>query len=174
LAKNKKKSAGKARWLDVQLATLTNAQYKSQTYRQGLLLGQSVGVLALILGSVFSLGGVAGRIDWIVSSAGLTSRLTNATPGVFFVFVGMVIIMRYKPRVSNDIQFDRDRVGYTSVLHNRLDVGGLQSWGGESPSPRPSRERISIRDEQRNFEGPIENRASRPTERQAIRIKDTE
>ena len=143
--KNKRRQ--KEGWLSVQLAALTNAKYKSETYRQSVLLGQAFGMLTLIAGFILSIAGVSGSIEWLVESSGFRSRLTNATPGVFFVFVGMIIIWRYKPNVSHDISFDRrgglsDRsLQYTGwrALSSRPSTG----------SPEPARDRITYREEQR-------------------------
>lgn len=163
MAKNprkRKKRGRKDGWLAVQLAALTNAKYKSQTYRQGVLVGQVFGILTLIAGFVLSVAGISGSIEWLVEASGLTSRLTNATPGVVFVIVDMIIIWRYKPHVSHDIQFDRE--GGVSGRPLQGHGGGwrrLSADEGSSARSGTMRERVTYREEQRGVGGALENRS---------------
>ena len=116
-----------------QMAALETAQYKSETYRRAIYIGQLFGVLAMLAGFILSIAGVAGSIDWIVESNSLTGRLTNATPGVFFVFVGMLILWRYKPKISTSMEIDRS--GKSSVMH---------SLGAQAPQQQGPRSRLSV------------------------------
>ncbi len=46
--------------------------------------------------------GLGGAIEWVLSGAGLSSKLSNAGPGVFLVVVGMAIFYWYRPKGYSD------------------------------------------------------------------------
>ena len=52
-----------------------------------------VGLAIIILGGWMIVNGVDGNIDWILKLFGNKSELLNATPGVFLVVIGFLIII---------------------------------------------------------------------------------
>lgn len=70
------------------------------TYRIGIIMGISVGALFLVAGFVLCLLGLTGTIEWLIQGGSFTSRLTNASPGALFAVVGLVVIVRYKPKTT--------------------------------------------------------------------------
>src|SRR5262249_48839874 len=72
----------------------------SKVYFVGTIVGLSLGGLLAIAGFVLSILGLSGSIEWLVKTPGLTSKLTNASPGAFFAFLGLVTLWRYKPRLK--------------------------------------------------------------------------
>lgn len=52
-----------------------------------------VGVGFMIWGGRMIINGIAGKIDWIIEIFGNKSKILNATPGVFFILVGFLIII---------------------------------------------------------------------------------
>ena len=59
------------------------------------IVGISIGFIVLSFGAVMSFLGLEGSFDWAFESPNmLTSKLTNASPGVVFAVAGMLIIWR--------------------------------------------------------------------------------
>ncbi len=154
--KSKKKPKGNDGWLSLPTGVLNSVDYKSRTYRYGLLAGLSFGMLMVVGGVVLSIMGVAGSIEWVVTGKDFSGKLTNASPGVILTVLGMIILWRYKPHVSHETTFDRRSGSPSSV----------QAWGG-SGSARSYREvgqgvvreRVTYREEQRGVQGAPENRS---------------
>jgi hypothetical protein len=153
--KSKKKSKGNDGWLSLPTGVLNSVDYKSRTYRYGLLAGLSFGMLMVVGGVVLSIMGVAGSIEWVVTGKDFSSKLTNASPGVILTVLGMIILWRYKPHVSHETTFDRRSGSPSSV----------QAWGGGSARSYREvgqsvvRERVTYREEQRGVQGAPENRS---------------
>jgi hypothetical protein len=59
-----------------------------------------VGSGFIILGYRFVEKGIKGEIDWIVKAFGNESILKNATPGVFLIVVGLLIILLARDNVE--------------------------------------------------------------------------
>jgi hypothetical protein len=75
-----------------------------RTFREGNLFGMFTGALVLVGGFVMFFMGLAGTIDWIFESATIKSKLANASPGALFAVVGLIIMLKYKPRVKTEIE----------------------------------------------------------------------
>jgi hypothetical protein len=62
------------------------------------LAGLVLGLACILAGVVLGLAGVAGKTTWAASFLGLSTNLTDATPGVIIFVVGifMVLITRFK------------------------------------------------------------------------------
>lgn len=82
----------------------------SKVYFVGTIMGLSLGGLLAIAGFVLSILGLSGSIEWLVKTPGLTSKLTNASPGVVFALLGLVIFWRYKPRLKYNVTFSSGSV----------------------------------------------------------------
>jgi hypothetical protein len=90
----------------------------AKTYRMCVILGICVGALFCVAGFVLLVLGLTGNIEWIVEASNFKSRLTNASPGALFAVMGMVIIWRYKPDISDAVDIKpTGRVTVQSVLH---------------------------------------------------------
>ena len=74
-------------------------------YLIGTIMGISVGTGFCITGFVLAILGLAGRIEWILETSSLKSRLTNASPGAMFAVMGMIILCWYKPKVVRETDF---------------------------------------------------------------------
>lgn len=58
------------------------------------------GFACLIGGFILTILGFNGNISWIVEVSGFTSKLTNATPGIILMIVGLLIILNKKFEVN--------------------------------------------------------------------------
>jgi hypothetical protein len=156
--KSKKKPNGKDGWLSLPTTVLESAGYKSRTYRIGLLTGQGIGGLVLLGGIILSLLGISGSIEWLVEAVGITSKLTNASPGIVIAMIGAAILWRYKPHVSHETTFDRQNVSPSSLM-----VFGRSSESSthrvRQTGPAVMTERVTYREEQRGMDGAPENRS---------------
>lgn len=85
----------------------------ARTYDTGVKLGISVGLLFCVAGFVLLVLGVSGKIEWVFEAANLKSRLTNASPGALLALMGMIIVWRYKPKVSDSLHVKTQ--GHTGV-----------------------------------------------------------
>lgn len=155
--KSKKKPNGKDGWLSLPTSVLDSAGYKSQTYRMALLTGQGIGFLALLGGVILSLLGISGNIEWLVEAHGVTSKLTNASPGLAIAILGVVILWRYKPHVSHETTFDRQNVSPSSMVFGRSSE--MSSHRIRHTGPGLTSERVTYREEQRGMNGAPENRS---------------
>jgi lysylphosphatidylglycerol synthetase-like protein (DUF2156 family) len=71
-----------------------------KTFHINLLIGMIVGATLCIAGLIFTILGLSGSIEWVFESSGTVSRLTNASPGVFFGLLGFLLVWRFKPRIK--------------------------------------------------------------------------
>lgn len=71
-----------------------------KTYHINLLIGMIVGATLCIAGLIFTILGLSGSIEWVYESGGTVSRLTNASPGIFFGLLGFLLVWRFKPRIK--------------------------------------------------------------------------
>ena len=77
------------------------------TYRIAIVMGISVGAIFMVAGFILCVLGLTGSIEWILEGGGLKSRLTNGSPGVLFALIGLVVLWRYKPRISQDTKVEQ-------------------------------------------------------------------
>jgi hypothetical protein len=156
-SKKKRKSGREDGWLSIPTGVLESVDYKSQTYRIGLLAGQAVGMIMLLAGVVLSTLGISGNIEWVVEAAGVTSKLTNAGPGLVVAILGVVVLWRYKPHVSHETTFDRQSVAPSSLRisgrTSQVSSNSLRQTG-----PGVVRERVTYRGEQRGVGDAPDNR----------------
>jgi hypothetical protein len=82
--KSKKKPNGKDGWLSLPNGVLNSVDYKSRTYRYGLLAGLSFGMLMVVGGVVLSIMGVAGSIEWVVTGNDFSCRASRHAVGRAF------------------------------------------------------------------------------------------
>ncbi len=73
----------------------------NRTYRTGTILGITIGGLFALAGFTLCILGLSGSIEWLVEAASFKAKITNASPGVVFAAMGMVILWRYKPVVRD-------------------------------------------------------------------------
>jgi len=59
-----------------------------------------IGVLFLLAGFALCVLGLTGTIEFLIETAGFKARLLNGTPGAFFGLLGLLLMWRYKPKVS--------------------------------------------------------------------------
>ena len=94
----------------------------AKTYRLGIVLGIVVGSVFSAAGFILALLGLSGKVEWILETSGVTSRLTNAGPGVAFSLMGMLIIWRYKPNIAQE---GSDELSFTeSVTSSDVPTDG--------------------------------------------------
>ncbi|MCG8311975.1 MAG: hypothetical protein MI976_02060 [Pseudomonadales bacterium] len=93
-----------------------NRSQSSNAYLIGSIAGIVVGALFVIAGFILALLGFSGNTDLIVESTDLTAKLTNASPGVVFAFLGMIVLWRYKPRANETIQVDDNGFKQTTQM----------------------------------------------------------
>lgn len=82
------------------------------TYKTGSIVGIIIGGLIAFLGIFLLLFGLTGSIDWFVNVGGISSKLINASPGVAIVVVGMIILIRYKPRIRYEYEIRKTLTEY--------------------------------------------------------------
>lgn len=156
--KSKKKPNGKNGWLSLPTSVLESAGYKSRTYRLELLTGQGIGGLVLVGGIILSLLGISGSIEWLVEAGGITSKLTNASPGIVIALIGAAILWRYKPHVSHETTFDRQNVSPSSLTvlgrSSEVSTHRVRQTGAAVMT-----ERVTYREEQRGMGAAPENRS---------------
>jgi uncharacterized BrkB/YihY/UPF0761 family membrane protein len=70
------------------------------TYFIGTVSGIIIGVILIISGLLLLVLGLSGSIDWIFETHSIKSRLTNASPGVFFALLGVFVLYWYRPRIE--------------------------------------------------------------------------
>jgi len=63
-------------------------------------LGLGAGLIVIGVGALLLILGITGSVDWGLRLAGLESKLSNASPGVVAMVVGLIIIFRTRPRVK--------------------------------------------------------------------------
>jgi hypothetical protein len=66
------------------------------------IVGLVLGLACIIAGVILGLGGVAGNTAWTASALGLSTSMTDATPGVIVFVVGIffVLITRFSVRAT--------------------------------------------------------------------------
>lgn len=82
------------------------------THKTGSIMGIIIGGLISFLGIFLLLFGLTGSIDWLVNAGGISSKLINASPGIVIVVVGMIILIRYKPRVHYEYEIRKTPTTY--------------------------------------------------------------
>lgn len=105
----------------------------SRTYFVGTLMGISVGAIVCISGFVLCILGLSGTIEWIFEAADFKSRISNASPGVFFALLGAIILWRYKPKVTDRLRMGPDTLSSSQSFDNgsrepRIDVESCRSF----------------------------------------------
>jgi hypothetical protein len=63
-----------------------------------------IGAVLGVVGLVMTFLGVDGKVEWILEAVDLKSRLSNASPGLCFAIVGLVLL--YKGLPSEGSSFD--------------------------------------------------------------------
>lgn len=96
--------------------------HADRTYRIGITMGIATGALAFIGGFVLSLLGLTGSVQLLVEDLGITAKLTNASPGVVFCLLGMLIVLHFKPKITRSV--DRQQ---QSANHRYADGGHYSS-----------------------------------------------
>lgn len=94
-----------------------------KTIYLGTLLGVVIGGILCLCGFVLCLLGLTGTVGWLVETRSFSSRLSNASPGAFFAFLGMIILWRYKPTVRERTEFTPDH--YFHTLERKADMADL-------------------------------------------------
>ena len=84
------------------------------------IIGAITGSLLCIAGLVLTLLGLSGSIEWVIEAAGLTSRLGNASPGVFFTVIGYLVLRLYRPKIASG---NSKQIGKMTGTLSRMDPG---------------------------------------------------
>lgn len=110
----------------------------SRTYQVSIVFGLVFGAVLTLIGVALCVAGVSGSIDWIVNGKGWSSKLMNASPGVFFSLLGFFIIMRYKPKYK--FSFNSTAQGPPRKGAGKAAVSRVQGSGEMSALPDPKDE----------------------------------
>jgi len=88
--------------VDLRGVPLTAAQVDRiiENERTGSLPGLISGTILVLFGIGATVAGLSGSMDLVVAVHNFSSRLTNATPGVFCVVAGVVLLLLSKPTVK--------------------------------------------------------------------------
>ncbi len=88
------------------------------TYRAGIILGLSGGIITILAGMTLCILGLGGWVQLVVEGPGLAAKLKNASPGVVFAVLGMIIAWRFKPKVTVNVRTENKTLsrpgGYSS------------------------------------------------------------
>jgi hypothetical protein len=85
------------------------------------MTGLFLGLACILSGVVLGLNGVFGKTSWTASLLGLSTSLTDATPGVIVFVVGifMVLITRFRFKISDG--FDEHGPYQNVILERKAD-----------------------------------------------------
>jgi len=75
-----------------------------RSYFIGTITGIVLGALLCAGGFVLTILGLSGSVNWIIKLNGISSRLTNASPGVFFAILGMILVLKLRPKVTDEMK----------------------------------------------------------------------
>lgn len=67
------------------------------------------GYFLIIFGVIMTLLGLSGNIEWVMESAGFSSRLVNASPGILMIIVGAFLVSKGKMDVKATKSKDPDK-----------------------------------------------------------------
>ena len=56
------------------------------------IVGLVLGLISILIGAIFIANGITGNTSWTATVLGLESHLSDATPGVIFAIVGLLLI----------------------------------------------------------------------------------
>lgn len=114
--------------LEVRLASLRSHERHMWFIYGVRLLALVVGAVSILAGAWMVFRGLQGTFNWAVESPHtLSSKLTNASPGIGFAVVGMIIafiVILQKP-----VEYSTDAGGDDDFFRYHIGIGG----------PRPSR-----------------------------------
>lgn len=71
------------------------------------IVGQLIGGVALLGGIVAAAYGITGNLEVLIESTAINAKLLNASPGAFLMFIGMIVLWRYKPKESTTVVEER-------------------------------------------------------------------
>jgi len=109
-----------------------------RTFREGSLFGMVVGAVVLLGGfSTFFLS-LSGTVEWIFEAGSISSKLINASPGVVFSIIGLLIMWRYKPKVRTDIEIKINK-SFSKINPDIQTVEKSIKYSGSASSPITSR-----------------------------------
>jgi hypothetical protein len=95
--------------------------------RRESYIGQSFGVLAMIIGVVLGIAGLTGNIEWLVASGTVTSRLINATPGALATSIGVLMLWRSTSRQATGLESDAQTLEHEPAgPRSRLSVDAVR------------------------------------------------
>jgi hypothetical protein len=106
-------------------AILDSHPVTQRTFRQGNILGMLIGGLVLLGGFFAFFVGLSGNVEWVFQSGTVSAKLINASPGAVFSVVGMIIMLKYKPRVKTEIEIRMNR----RYLNDLLDGQAIDRSG---------------------------------------------
>jgi uncharacterized protein (DUF58 family) len=88
------------------------------------LLLEIAGIGLLIWGLIFIFRGIAGKITFIMKGGGLGVKLANASPGVFLVFLGAVLMWLSIKDFSVEKKTTTEEIDTGKVLDQWLSNAG--------------------------------------------------
>ncbi len=100
---------------------LKSSQPTIRIFREGNLFGMFIGGLALLGGFISFLLGLTGTVSWIIDAETISMRLFNASPGAVFSVIGLIVMIKYKPRVKSEIEIhvktqkSKDKTEYSEI-----------------------------------------------------------
>ncbi len=122
----------------IKAALVASLAQGSKTYHYGISLGITVGALCSIVGLVAAILGLTGSIEWVFEGSDFTSRLSNASPGVVFALMGMLVLWRYRPHAHSHLEISKEEVMANEQEELQdLDLSDLfeasgETWGGNA------------------------------------------
>ena len=82
------------------------------TYRVGIVIGLATGAIVFVAGFVLCILGLTGSIQLIFEGPGITAKLTNASPGIVFALLGVIVLWRFKPRVTHTVKTEEKKIDH--------------------------------------------------------------
>jgi hypothetical protein len=84
-----------------------NSSQDSRTYHKGVIIGLTVGGVVFIAGFILCILGLAGTVEILLEGGGLKARLVNGSPGVAFAFLGMIVMWKFKPKITQNTKVEQ-------------------------------------------------------------------
>jgi len=134
------------------LKNINHDQSAHRSYFFGTIIGIVLGALLCAGGFVLTILGLAGNVNWIIKLNGISSRLTNASPGVFFAILGMILVWRFKPKVTDEMKIGPYRRKLNLEVRGTAKIPPSKS-SPDGIKPTPTAEIQSLSSEHPRTEG---------------------
>jgi hypothetical protein len=103
------------------------------------LVGLLVGAGCIVAGVILGLAGVVGHTSWTASALGLSTNMTDATPGVIVFVVGIFFVLITRFKVTHVVRQTGD---HRATMTDRKQPMDANSKDEESKTTAIEREKV--------------------------------